>query len=215
MRRLAALLVLCALAASCGRAGDVHVLAEQDLPADLYGDEDAGSVASREVGAVVYFVRLENDPSDSRLEPVRRAGTTDRTEAEFAMMQLLRGPNDADVAGGLRTAIPGRNPEGGDQAGTRLLGVSVDGDVAAVNLTGEFEGPAEDFVQILRIAQVVWTLTGLDGIERVRFLIHGVDQPVIDQDGTAHSTVSRARYSRLSPPAGEAEADPCPVAEDC
>lgn len=199
MRRSIALVVVCAVAAlSCGRGGDVHVLGAEDLPADLYGNEDAGSATSREVSAVVYFVRVAANPAASRLEPVRRTATTDRTQAEFAMQQLLRGPSDSEVSDGIGRAIP---------PGTRLLGVSIRADVAEVNLTGEFEGPAEDFVQILRIAQVVWTLTDLDGVERVRFLVHGASQSVIDQDGKAHAVVTRARYSRLAPESSEAEVD--------
>lgn len=205
MRR-AVLILVAFLFASCTSGNDVHLLEPDDLPADLYGAEDRDALETRDVKVGVYFVRVAPNTEESRLEAVTRSGRTNRTDAEFAMVQLLRGADPQEVEERLGSAIP---------LGTNLLGVSIGGGVASVNLTGEFEGPAEDFVHILRIAQVVWTLTGLEDVEGVRFLIHGVPQPVIDQDGTAREMVSRARYSRVAARTEAAEIEPCTVAEGC
>lgn len=110
--------------------------------------------------------------------------------AEFAMQELLAGPTAEERSKPVRTAIP---------VPTELLGVFVRNGVADVNLTAQFETASAELLHLLRIAQVVWTLTELPGVRAVRFRIHGAPQPVIDQFGRAHETVTRARYSRLAP----------------
>jgi hypothetical protein len=64
----------------------------------------------------------------------------------------------------LRTAIP---------QGTEVLGLTVDGGVAELDLSAEFSNaPAA------ALAQVVFTLTRLDGVDAVHFLVEGVPQSV-------------------------------------
>jgi CheY-like chemotaxis protein len=117
-------------------------------------------------GASMYLVRGE------RLIPVTRdlPGPPDLTAI---VASLLDGPTDPEMRSQLRTAIP---------AGTRTLDVEVEGDIAYVDLSREFAtvGGQEE---ILAIAQIVLTLTAVDGVEWVGFLLNGVATNVPLPDG--------------------------------
>src|SRR5436305_7125431 len=73
--------------------------------------------------------------------------------ARAALRSLLSGPTDTERTSGVRTAIP---------KGTRVLAVSVAGHTATVNLSERFAADAGDSrATVLRLAQVVYTLTAL------------------------------------------------------
>jgi len=180
------------LTVSCAQEPQVQLLSQDELPADLYAVDPPRSIESRTVGALVYFARTNEEGAP--LEPERfgavwREEETNRPTAEFVMRRLLDGPTAVE-GNSLRTAI---------LAGTELLGVEVRRGVADVNLSAQFEAAAGELVQLLRVAQVVWTLTELPEVDAVRFRIHGAPQPVIDQLGVAHETVGRGRYLRFAP----------------
>jgi spore germination protein GerM len=212
VRRLACLVGLVVLGACAGGTA-VRVVPPEELPDELYGDSDRGSVNPRQLSVVVYFVRT--DPSGTLLRPIRlgevsRQATSALTTPQVAMRALLEGPTTAERAR-FRTAIP---------AETQVLGVTVNGGVADVNLTAQFEAAEAEIIQLVRVAQVVWTLTELPDVDSVRFRIHGVAQPVIDERGVAHDRVGRGRYSGLAPqeeevpalgPAGTPAASPTPA----
>ena len=203
MRRLVALIAILAFAA-CSRGSEIHLLSEDELPDRLFGEQIPRRIEPRTVRALVYFVTTDDaglpvDPP--HVEPVVRRQQTNRSAAEFALRELLSGPTVDERAMPVRTAVP---------VATELLGVFVRNGVADVNLTAQFETAGAELLHLLRIAQVVWTLTELPDVRAVRFRIHGAPQPVIDQFGRAHETVSRARYSRLAPTEVE---DPEVVAE--
>lgn len=192
MRRLIALVALLAIAA-CSRGTEIHFLSEDELPERLFGEQIQRPREPRTLRALVYFVttNASGHPVDPpHVEPIVRRQETNRTAAEFALGELLAGPTTDELATPVRTAVP---------VGTELLGVFVRGGVADVNLTAQFETAAAELLHLLRIAQVVWTLTDLPGVRAVRFRIHGSPQPVIDQFGRAHEVVTRARYSHLAP----------------
>jgi spore germination protein GerM len=195
-----------AAAAGCARGSEVELIPRADLPDDLYAVGEPRAVEQRTVRTLIYFARTdaEGAPLDpERLGGVLRAEETDRSTAEFAMRRLLEGPTSSESTR-LRTAISG---------GTELLGVSVRRGVADVNLSAQFEAAAGELVQLLRVAQVVWTLTELPEVDAVRFRIHGAPQPVIDQLGVAHETVGRARYLRFAPLEGDVpDVEPVPIA---
>jgi hypothetical protein len=174
-------------------ANGVHEVDSGEIPPGLYDRRQASDDQGPLVRANVYFVR------DDRLETVTREGRTDRTRAEFALDELLKGPTVEQRDGKLLTAIP---------VGTVRLSVSTAGKVATVNLSRAFEGAALQTGMVLRVAQIVWTLTELPEVDTVRFRVHWVDTTVIDQDGVAHEQVSRARYSNYTQ-LGDAEVNPC------
>ena len=198
MRRIAAAAVLMALA-SCADSTQMTVIAREDLPANIYAPAERGG-EENERRVVIYFVRRFDEQS-FLLEPVVRTARTRLAPAEFAMEHLLAGQLQTERERELRlgTAIP---------SGTELLGLEVDDGVAEVNLSSAFEDPEDELTHLLRISQVVWTLTELPDVETVRFLIHGVVQPVITEDGPAVEEVGRGRYLRFAPLADE----PVPVA---
>ncbi|MGH2760052.1 MAG: GerMN domain-containing protein [Actinomycetota bacterium] len=205
MRRVVLLGFALALVAGCARDAEVRLIPQDDLPADLYAVDEPRSVEERTVRTLVFFART--DPEGAPLDPERLGGvwreaSTTRSTADFAVRRLLEGPTSPESRR-LRTAISG---------GTELLGVSVRRGVADVNLTAQFEAAAGELVQLLRVAQVVWTLTELPEVDAVRFRIHGARQPVIDQLGVAHETVGRARYLRFAPQEGDVpDVVPVPV----
>jgi spore germination protein GerM len=163
----------------------------------LYDRREVSDDQGPVVRANVYFVR------DERLVAVSREGRTDRTRAEFALDELLKGPTAEEQQGELKTAIP---------TGTVRLSVSMSKKVATVNLSREFEGAALEKGFVLRVAQIVWILTELPEVDAVQFRVHWVDTTVIDQDGIAHREVSRARYSHFKPE-GDTDVNPCSPAE--
>jgi spore germination protein GerM len=191
-RLLGALAVVVLAFATCSRGSEVELLSPKSLPDELYnpGAQTAGS--PRVARASLYFVRTDTNGrllTPARLGVVTRVERTDRPAAEFAMRQLLRGPNP-DEQSRLRTALP---------IGTELLGVTTRNRIAIVNLSAQFEAAGAEVLHLLRIAQVVWTLTDLPSVDAVQFRIHGAPQPVIDQNGVAHDLVGQARYSRFAP----------------
>ncbi|MGH2688862.1 MAG: GerMN domain-containing protein [Actinomycetota bacterium] len=180
---LALLLVL--LPAACSNG--LHVLPPDELPPDLYAvtPSPAGDPATAPVH--IFLVR------EGRLARVQRmdAGTGE-SPLEAAIRLLLEGPQPQEVANGLATAIP---------SGVGMVRASVDGPLATLNLTGEFEIGAEQHLVALRLAQVVFTATGIPGVERVRFLIDGERVEVVGADGEVRAgTVVRGDYASLEPP---------------
>ena len=122
---------------------------------------------------VVYFLE------DGTLLPVARDLRVLNVQplpdlGPLAVDLLLFGPGAWDAApldepvaaaeARLTTAIP---------AGTALLGVGIADGVATVNLSAEFRASSPQ-----AIAQVVYTLTALDGVTEVAFSIDGVPQVV-------------------------------------
>lgn len=81
-----------------------------------------------------------------------------------AVAALLEGPNEAEVAVGMGTAVP---------AGTTVHGVDVAGGVATVDLDDTFTESSGSLAETARLAQVVFTLTAFDGVDRVVFSIDG------------------------------------------
>lgn len=126
----------------------------------------AAPAATRTVN--VYLVRGEQVGVAHRIVP----STTGLARA--AMLQLLRGPTATERAAGLLTTIP---------SGTRLLGVSVSGGVASVNLSSRFESGGGSLSMMLRIGQVVHTLTQFPTVQKVKFLLDGVAVEAIGGEG--------------------------------
>lgn len=102
----------------------------------------------------VFFLQGE------QMTSVTRPGST----AQDALNQLLAGPTDAEFARGLRTYVPD---------GTVLRGASVADSIATANLSLTFiqDGIPDDMRA--RVAQVVYTLTGVEGATSVQLQIEG------------------------------------------
>ncbi len=194
MRRARAFaLALVLVFAGCSRGVEVRLLDKDSLPQELNGNAPERNAEPQTVRVLVYFVRT--DAEGRFLSPVRlgtagREKLTRLSPVEVAIRVLLQGPTSAERKSGLNSAI---------HAGTELIGVTVEEGVADVNLSAEFETVTSQLGHLMRISQVVWTLTELPEVEAVRFRIHGVPQPAIDQNGVAHERVGQGRYSRFAP----------------
>jgi spore germination protein GerM len=188
-RALAAALLALAMA-SCGGQPSIHLLSDRELPEDLYGISTQPSLEERTVQTVLYFVHVDRRGLPTNLGATNRQQPTRLRTVELVMRQLLGGPTPQEIGRGLRTAIP---------AETNLLNVSVADGVATVNLSAPFEAAGPESLHLLRVAQVVFTLAELPNVDSVRFRIHGVPQPVVDQRGVAHDKVGPARYSDFAP----------------
>ena len=191
---------------ACSRGTEVSVLARDELPPELYGESVQPQTDERTVRASLYFIRTNEigvPLSPPRLAKIERESEPSTLpEIEIVMDLLLTNPttNPADNEPTVRTAIPISEETSQD---TELLSISVEEGLADVNLSAQFESAESELLQLMRIAQVVYTLTELSEVDAVRFSIHGATQPVVDQDGMTHETVTRAQYSQFAPAGSE------------
>lgn len=126
----------------------------------------------------VYLVRGET------LAPVRRSVAPTLAVGRASLEQLIAGPTAGETA--YASAVPGTTT-------IRSLGIA-DG-TATVDLSSAFGSGGGSLSMRLRVAQVVWTLTQFPTVQRVRFLIDGVANPVLGGEGLMldHS-FTRAEY---------------------
>jgi sporulation and spore germination protein len=192
-RLLVAGLVLAALiGAGCGiPTEDSATLARPaDVPFDLLAEVPettsstvTSSGSSVTAQATIFLVQGE------RLAPVVRDVPSPPT-GEVVLEALERGPTRSEAALGLRSALVGRDV-------MRSIGIS--GGIASVDLGPDFT----DIVgrdQIMALAQIVSTVTGLAGVGRVSFTLEGVPVGVPRGDGAVTTeSVSRDDYALLAP----------------
>jgi germination protein M len=140
----------------------------------------------------VYFVHGETVAAMRRM--VDASGVTTDTERLTGTVQaLLAGPKASEKALGTSTAIP---------AGTKLLGVKVDAtsQTATIDLSGDFESGGGSLSMSLRLAQMVYTLTQFDGIQKVQFSLDGTPVTVFGGEGIVlDHPVGRADFEDMTP----------------
>lgn len=188
---LGVLLVLAVPLAGCGiPPDDGATLAQpEDVPFDLLLPAPSTTPppvtgpATATDQATVFLVQGE------RLAPVDRQLPAP-VSPESVLEALATGPTDTEVALGLRTALlaPGL-----------IRSVGIVGGIATVDLGLAFtEIGGRD--QILALAQIVSTLTGLPGVGRVSFTLEGNPVGVPRGDGAITTdSVSRDDYAPLAP----------------
>lgn len=103
----------------------------------------------------------------------RSVPDTPRIGAE-AVKALLAGPTRAEAKTGFGTAIPGR---------VRFRDLRIDGGVALVDLSREFEAGGGTLSLTLRLAQVTCTLDQFPGVKGVRFALDGEQVSVFSGNG--------------------------------
>jgi hypothetical protein len=142
--------------------------------------------ASGQTTVLVYFLRGEELGTAERTLPKTVA------VARAAMEALVGGPNSEEKAAGLGSAVP---------KGTRLLGISVDGTVATVDLSGEFESGGGSLSMTARVAQVVYTMTQFKTIRAVEFMLDGERVDTIGGEGViVEDPQRRADWQSFEPP---------------
>jgi sporulation and spore germination protein len=173
------------IAASRGSEGAVS-LGPAPRQTGSTGSDGTGTANALALPTVeVWFARGD------RLVPQSRTHRRTPRVATAALTALLAGPTRAERASGLATAIP---------AGTRLLGVSVKGGVATVDLTSQYQSGGGSRSMQLRLGQVVYTLTQFPTVKSVRFQLDGAPVNVFSSEGIVLAKpVGRGDYSNLSP----------------
>lgn len=106
----------------------------------------------------VYFARGEY------LGVVTRTVPETPAIARAAVEELLAGPTVAEKGWGFGSEVP---------EGTRLLGLTIDGGTARVDLSSDFESGGGMLSVTMRLAQVVYTLTQFPAVERVVLMMDG------------------------------------------
>jgi hypothetical protein len=143
----------------------------------------------------VQIYLMSNDPTSIQpgpyLIPVTRTVDTADTApgvAEHVVSGIVL--FDEEQAG-LSSAIP---------AGTVLDGITIEDGVATIDLSPEFVSGGGSLSMQARLAQVVFTLTRLEGVDGVRFLIDGQPTTVFGGEGVIVSDpATRDDFAGLQP----------------
>lgn len=192
-RQIAALATVVATVlglAGCGIPPDdsATLAAPDSVPFDLLGEPPPVTATTvpfaQTEKATLFLVQGE------RLAPVQRELPAP-VSVESVLEALVDGPTSTEVQLGLRTALltsPGLVRSGG-----------VTGGIATIDLGQPFsEIAGRD--QIVALAQIVSTVTGLPGVGRVRFTLDGNPVGILRGDGAVTTeTVSRDDYATLAP----------------
>ncbi len=182
MRRGSVLVALLVLA-GCGSTDESSPASKTSGPATTEAPTTAAAQETREL--LVYFVRGE------KMGVVRRTvGETEGVGAA-AVRALLAGPSDVERDAGFSTSVPD---------GTELLGLSIAGGLATVDLSGSFDDGGGTLSMTSRIAQVVYTLTQFPTVERVAFRLDGEPVEAIGGEGViVDPPVSRTGFEDVTP----------------
>jgi len=185
-RILSTVLSLGLMAMACGNGSDEEASRSPSVPATAPASRTApaSAVASPTPaprGTLVteeWFAFMTGGSADVSNGPflfqARRSLAETITPASAAMTALLAGPSEAEKAAGLTSAIP---------EGTRLLGLDIENGTATVDLSSEFESGGGTTSVLMRLAQVVYTLTQFPTVERVEFKIDGKPVRVFSGEG--------------------------------
>jgi hypothetical protein len=210
-RLVAAIAVVALLASGCGDDGDVAtdtttssttpsttestppdttVSTPPDTTASTPPDTTVPAATSHDVG--VYFVAQVGEPAAGGVvDALAASGRTVEIEGEAtpgalakaALAAVLDGPTGLEGEIGYGSTVP---------AATVIGAVTVTDRIATVELSGDFEEPSGALTDTLRVAQVVFTLTAVDGIDAVLFSIDGTVRDVIGTHGVEVDAVNGA-----------------------
>lgn len=134
------------------------------------------------------FFFLGSFTDNAGLVPVLREVPKTQAVGTAALTALLAGPNAAELSArpAMYTAIP---------EGTRLLGLRIEGGIATVNLSREFESGGGSASVLGRLAQVVFALTQFPTVQGVKFELDGEPVEVFSGEGVVLSDpVARDDY---------------------
>jgi germination protein M len=140
--------------------------------------------APAEVTVRAYFMR------DEVVGPVARDASGPAVAAA-SIEDLLAGPTEQEQELGFSSAIP---------AGTELLGVTIDGGIATVDLSAPFGSGGGSASMMSRVAQVVFTLTQFPTVDAVQFELDGEPITALGGEGLLlEEPQTRADWEALSP----------------
>lgn len=111
--------------------------------------------------------------------------------ARAALEALIEGPTPREFVVGLRTAFP---------ADSLVLGVTIEDGIATVDMSREFEAGGGSAAILGRLAQLVYTLTEFDSIDRVDLLLDGEEIEYFSGEGvTVGDGWTRADFQGSNP----------------
>jgi sporulation and spore germination protein/immunoglobulin-like protein involved in spore germination len=121
----------------------------------------------------------------------RTEGKTPRV-GTAALQALLEGPESFERDLGLGTSVPD---------GTQLLDLTIDDEIARVDLTSEFESGGGSASMQMRLAQIVYTITQFPTVKGVVFSLDGEPIDVLGGEGVIiDHPLTRRDYAELLPP---------------
>ena len=153
---------------ACGLSAD-NVATPITAPAGSGGPASAVTTIPGQLSGRVYFFPADSGTGGDRLVPTIRPTRDPQT----VVNELFQGPDAADRRRNLSSAIP---------SGTRgKITVAGDG-VATLDLDDRFF-TARGLQQTKALAQIVFTITGLDGVSGVTVLVNGQPKEWPRSDG--------------------------------
>jgi hypothetical protein len=168
---------------ACGSARGAVAIPADEVPFSVARSPKADLPQTPNAQYSLAFVRRGH-----LVDVTRDLGT--RAPQESVMIALLDGPTARETERAIASEIP---PQ------TRLLQVRVVDAVAEVNLSREFQTAGSSESVLLRVAQVVRTLTSTKGVSSVRFLIDGESVGVPTDSGVVERPVSGPDYASVRP----------------
>ncbi len=166
-------------------AGPAPVSSPAASPATGNVPTDSASARTREVD--IFFIT--NNASNAIA--VTRSVPDTPDVAANAIVTLIDGPTVEDSDAGLTSAVPGD---------ARLLGLAVDGGLATIDLSREFEAGAGSATMFGRLGQVVYTLTQFPSITQVQFKLDGQPVTVFSNEGILlEDPVTRSDFASTLP----------------
>lgn len=187
-------LVAVLLVAAPTRPGRVHAQGSE-LPYRLFAPMVAADSAGPTMDLAVYFFIDEVDGDGGPfLVPVHREVPETAGVARAALEAMLHGPTGEETSStpAISSAVP---------AGTELLGISVAGGVATVDLSDDFESGGGSFSIRGRLAQLVFTLTRFPTVNSVLLQIEGETVDIFSSEGVViDGPLTREDFLDFAPP---------------
>jgi len=133
----------------------------------------------------VYFGKNEKMAATGRVIPeTQQVGAA-------AMKALLEGPTAAEKQAGMFSSIP---------EGTTFLGLEITNGIATVDLSKEYASGGGSLSMMMRLAEVVFTLTQFPTVDGVNFKLDGQPITVLGGEGIIiDHPMSRRDYEDMSP----------------
>ncbi|MGV3760042.1 MAG: GerMN domain-containing protein [Actinomycetota bacterium] len=193
-RWLISLLAASVVLGGCGVTAEdePELIAGDEVPGDLLDPSSTTSTPREGATAAITVYLLQRTGSATQLVPVTRE-VEDPARPGERIEALLQPTSEDEKSTGLTSSIP---------ADTVLLGTPTldpERQELTLNFSEElFSVEGSELSQAF--AQIVWTVTELEGVRRVRFLIEGEAQRAPDADGVEQDgAVSTADYWSLRP----------------
>jgi spore germination protein GerM len=195
MRRRAGVALAAAVVvglASCGVPIDKQpaALSRQGIPFNLLEPTSPTTTGTTAPSPIEVPVQIFLIASTGHLVPVARDVPVAAPDLQTVLAALVVGPTDTEAGAGLQSAIP---------AQSTVLGATISGGIATVNLGGTF-GQLVGTQQIQAVAQVVFTASSLPGVTTgVTFELSGLPVEIPVASGAQVPVANRGQFAALAP----------------